>query len=300
MKVKSRIKLKMAGLISLGVLNMASVIGTVVFLIKSITTYGIIETETETMDVTYEVLTLLCLGLIIITLFMFRSSYKKMFVEGVLEVELPQAKYLKHDGFKQGFIDSSIALVEPGNKYKSEDMISGDYKGIYFQQSDVTIDKQVREKQMVGNNTRIKVYHHFAGRMIALDMPVKVKKPVYIYSHGFEHRHNPNHVRLTTVDIKDKEFDSSFVVLTSKDENVEDILTDKVRKALLLTYSKYSNMAVRLEDNKMYIAINTKENTFDWKLTRGLNYRREIDVNRKQIRVIKDIVDVLKGEVIND
>ena len=77
---------------------------------------------------------------------------------------------------------------------------------------------------------------------------------------------------------------------------VKRILDETMKKALITTYNKFYNMAVRFEDKKMYIAINTKEDTFDWKVNRGMNFRKEVEANRNQIYVIKDIIDILKGK----
>lgn len=296
MNNKKKAKLQMMGLKSLLIFMGVSVIGFVVCFVKLVLSYGNYKVYDEGIDVTYVGLTLLCLVAFVVLVLYFRTSYKKVFVSRLLEFELPGCCYSRYEGFGQGLIDSSIGLVEPGNKYKSEDYISGNYKGIHFEQADVLIQNEVREKSRFSDDTKIKVYKHFKGRMIVMDSPVNVKKPIYIYSYNFDHRYKGQHFTLTSVETKDKVFGDVFSVLVSAEGSSVSVLTDKMKNALLTTYNKFYNMAVRFEDKKMYIAINTKEDCFDWKITRGLNYRKEIETNRNQIYVIKDIIDILKGE----
>jgi len=78
------------------------------------------------------------------------------------------------------------------------------------------------------------------------------------------------------------------------------VYDDKMKKALLTTYNKYNDMAVHFEESRMYIAINTKEDVFDWRWIRGLSFRKEIEANRNQIRVIKDIIDILDQQIENE
>ena len=73
-----------------------------------------------------------------------------------------------------------------------------------------------------------------------------------------------------------------------------------MKKILLAAYNKYNKIAVHFQDKKMYIAINTKESTFDWRLTRGFSFKKEVEATRDQIYVIKDIVDALTSEDASD
>jgi hypothetical protein len=57
-----------------------SVIGFVVFFVKSVLQYGNYEVYDEGIDVTYVGLTLLCLVVFVVLVLYFRTSYKKVFV----------------------------------------------------------------------------------------------------------------------------------------------------------------------------------------------------------------------------
>lgn len=276
---------------------MLSVIGFAVFAILTAFKYGELKyDEATSLSPTYFILTIVCLILIPITICLFKTLYKNLFVVEVLAVELPGCYYSRHKGFGQGIIDANIGLVEPGNKYKSEDYLSGNYNGIHFEQADVIINNEVREEKAFSDEAEVKVYKHFRGRMIVMDSPVNVKKPIYLYSYEFEHRYKNQYVKLRTEEINDKVFGDVFDILVSEVGSAKRILDDKMKKALITTYNKFYNMAVRFEDKKMYIAINTKEDTFDWKVNRGMNFRKEVEANRNQIYVIKDIIDILKGK----
>lgn len=299
MSRKTIIRLKMTGLMIIKIISVLAIIGFALFAILAAFKYGATKYDNDrSLDETYVGFAILCLALAPITAALFRSGYKKMFVEEVLQVELPGCYYSRNEGFGEGLINTSIGLVEPGNKYKSEDYLAGTYKEIHFEQSDVIINNEVREKKAFSNDTTVKVYKHFKGRMIVMDSPVSVKKPVYIYSYEFEHRYKGHYLKLRSEETGDKVFGEVFDVLVTEGGSAHSILTDKMKKALLTTYNKFYNMAVRFEDKKMYIAINTKEDSFDWKITRGFSFRKEVEANRNQIYVIKDIIDILMCEEI--
>lgn len=297
MSNKTKIRIKMVILRLLILVTMFSVIGFALFAILTATGYGVNRyDETASLNATYFILTIVCLAFIPISVFLFKTLYKNLFVVEVLNVELPGCYYSRHNGFGQGLIDVNIGLVEPGNKYKSEDYISGTYEGIHFEQADVIINNEVREEKAFSDETSVKVYKHFRGRMIVMDSPVNVKKPVYLYSYEFEHRYKNQYMKLTSEEINDKVFGDVFDILVTEKGSAKKILDYKMKRALLTTYNKFYNMAVRFEDKKMYIAINTKEDSFDWKVSRGMNFRKEVEANRNQIYVIKDIIDILKGK----
>ncbi len=297
MSRKTKIKFQMLGLTLLKVISLITLAGVMVCTPLGFVRMILKSAEGES-DGTLMLAALICLVVSLITGVIFKYSYKKAIVASVLDVELPGYTWSPGDGFGQGMIDSNIRLVEAGNKYKSEDFIYGEYKGYHYEQSDVKVENVVTEYVYIGDkrHTKVKVFKHFDGRMIVLDSPVTVKKPVYVFSYYFEHRYGGLYDKLTSEEIGDKVFGDLFDVKVQMGGSARTVLDDRMKKVLLATYNKYNNMAVHFEDKKMYIAINTKESTFDWRWTRGFSFRKEVDAVRNQIYVIKDIVDTLTSE----
>lgn len=287
----------MFGLIVLKLINVLTAIGAIVGIPYGLFTMVVKSAEGES-DGTFILIGLVCLVVAFVSSIIFKFCYKKNIVANVIGLELPGCTWSASDGFGQGMIDSNIRLVEAGNRYKSEDMIHGSYKGYYYEQSDVSIENVVTERVGYGRNrhTKVRVFKHFKGRMIVLDSPVTVKKPVYVFSYKFEHRYGGMYDKLTSDETKDKVFGDLFDVKVQMGGSSKIVLDDKMKKALLTTYNKFDNMAVHFEEKKMYIAINTKESTFDWRWTRGFSFRKEVEAVRNQIYVIKDIVDIITSE----
>lgn len=294
MSRKVKVRFQMFGLAVLKIISLLTMLGVIVC-----TPVGfvrmILKSADGESDGTLLLVAVVCLVVSLITGLIFKYSYKKTIVKNVLDVELPGFTWSPNDGFGQGLIDSNIRLVEAGNKYTSEDFIYGEYKGYHYEQADVKIKNVVKEEVGYGRDRHIKVrvFKHFDGRMIILDSPVNVKKPVYVFSYYFEHRYGGLYDKLTSEEIGDKVFGDLFDVKVQMGGSAKTVLDEKMKKALLATYNKYNNMAVHFEDKNMYIAINTKESTFDWRWTRGLSFRKEVEATRNQIYVIKDIVDMI-------
>lgn len=301
MSRKTKARFLMLGLGILKIINWLTVVGAVVFGCYGFVKMVIKSAEGESNG-TFIVVAIVCLVVSLITGGLFKLLYKKCIVMDVLNQELQGCKWSANDGFGQGFIDSTIRLVEAGNRYKSEDMLIGEYKGCHFEQADVSINNVIYERVGYGRyrHTKVRVYKHFKGRMIVMDSPVAVKKPVYVYSYTFEHRYTGLYDQLTSDGTKDKVFDDLLDVKVQRGGSARTILDDKMKKALLTTYNKYNDMAVHFEESRMYIAINTKEDVFDWRWIRGLSFRKEIEANRNQIRVIKDIIDILDQQIENE
>ncbi len=294
MSRKVEIRFQMFGLAVLKIISLLTLVSVIVCTPVGYVRMILKSAEGES-DGTLLLVAVVCLVVSLITGLIFKYSYKKTIVKNVLDVELPGFTWSPNDGFGQGLIDSNIRLVEAGNKYTSEDFIYGEYKGYHYEQADVKIENVVKEEVGYGRDRHIKVrvFKHFDGRMIILDSPVNVKKPVYVFSYYFEHRYGGLYDKLTSEEIGDKVFGDLFDVKVQMGGSAKTVLDEKMKKALLATYNKYNNMAVHFEDKKMYIAINTKESTFDWRWTRGFSFRKEVEATRDQIYVIKDIVDML-------
>lgn len=291
---KSAVRLKMLGLILVKLINVLSIIGVVVFFLATIVNFvsgGSLGSITVDMALSGLIVSLVLLA---VTHISFKNLYRRVFVLGILKAEIPGCYYSASGGFDKTTLDSVFALVESGNKYTSEDMLSGEYRGVRFQMSDVTIKNHARE-HLYDDKYITKVYTHFDGRMIMLDSPINVPKPVYVYSYEFEHRMPGRYNRYMSSDVNDKVFGDIFDILVQQGGSAKLVLSDKVKAALKDLYQKKNNMGVRFHNQRIYIAINTKENLFDWSIVRGMSFKREIEAIVSQINLLKDFVDLLYG-----
>ena len=286
-------RLKIFGLLLLKLVWLLAIVGVFLFLFSTIIcgaggTVGFIDTEFAISGL------IVCVVLMPITHIGFKKSYIKVFVDGVLKAELPGCQYQMGGGFDKNTIDSMFVLVEPGNMYTSEDMLSGEYKGVRFQMADATVKNSVRE-HLYGDKYVNKLYKHFEGRMIILDSPINAPKPVYVYSYEFEHRAAGRYNKYMSSETNDRVFGDIFDVLVQQGGSAKIVLNDRVKAALKQLYQKYNNIGVRFDNNRIFMAINTKEDLFDWSVKRGMTFKKEIETVNKQISVIKDFVDLIYG-----
>lgn len=289
---KSAVKLKMTGLVLLKLVNFLSIIAAVVFSFLTIAVFvsgGLYDSVNVGAVLTGLFVSLILLAL---THVAFKSLYKKIFVIGVLNAELPGCYYSASGGFDKTTLDSVFALVESGNMCTSEDMLSGEYKGVRFQMSDVTIKNRVRE-HLHDDDYVTKVYTYFDGRMIMLDSPINVPKPVYIYSYEFEHRMAGSYNRYMHSGVSDKVFGDIFDVLIQQGGSARMVLIEKIKAALKDLYQKENNIGIRFHNQRIYIGINTKESLFDWSIRRGMSFKKELNAVGGQIKLLKDFIDMI-------
>lgn len=93
--------------------------------------------------------------------------YKEEFVFGILKEHFPDATVNWDYGFQERIVES-MGMVQMGNRFNSEDYVSGTYEGVHFEQSDVIVKRVVRS----GKSTH--TYIHFKGRMFSFDYDVKI------------------------------------------------------------------------------------------------------------------------------
>ena len=128
MRIKTKIRLQMFGLVLLKIISLLSLLGVIICAPVGFFRMIVKSADGES-EGTLLIVAIVCLVVSLITGLIFKYSYKKVIVENVLNQELPGCVWSPNDGFGQGVIDSNIRLVESGNKYKTEDLIYGEYNG---------------------------------------------------------------------------------------------------------------------------------------------------------------------------
>ena len=108
----------------------------------------------------------------------FNENYKNIFVLKALKNNFDDIVYSPDKGFNERYIDK-IGMLDTGDRYHSNDFISGVYKGIKFEQADVHIEEKHEEKDEDGK-TRTVWETLFRGRLMVFDFNKRFKANIQV------------------------------------------------------------------------------------------------------------------------
>jgi len=229
----------------------------------------------------------------------FKTLYKREFVKGILETQFDNLEYVAEEGFSRAKI-RDFQLVYLTNKVFSEDYIKSEYKGVMFEQSDITM-----RKQGGGHVNPI----HFKGRMLRLPNPCKNVEDIQIFSRNFNHRaprvsgQAAIYVNFLGKDVmnsgqgatEDADFDKRFDVYSVNEQDVNELLTPAFREKLKKIDFKYDAVAFRFKGDELYIALSSKRDFFECSEDKPIQYEEEKKQVIANINEIKYLIETLSG-----
>lgn len=196
-----------------------------------------------------------------------RSEYKDTFLPGILNESFDNAKFEYWVGLTEMEV-MQTSLYKLGNRLESEDLLTGEYKGVSFKQADVHIWNHVeREKDSED-------IEYFDGRIIMFDTKSDYSSSVRViskprtsgkgdYRLGFDEEHR--------VEMESMEFNDTFKVYARTGHDAFYILTPEVIERMMAIWRKYGrnernqyrDMSFHLRDNKFYFAVETGNSAFE-------------------------------------
>jgi len=183
-------------------------------------------------------------------------EFKEIFLTNELKKIFPKSKYTARKGFSKNEVYNSNVLKKK-DRYYSEDMIVGEFSDVKFRSADVTI-KEVRY-----SGKRTKVVTTFQGRVFEFGFNKRFKANLLLIQPGkFRPSRKWNKIKLESVT-----FNSQLKAYTDGAHDTFYILTPQVMEKLLYLDRKYyDKISFSFINNKLYIAIDTRRDTFDIKI----------------------------------
>lgn len=227
-----------------------------------------------------------------------RNLYKDTFLNGIFNEFFDNAKYMAEIGFTQSKVEE-LGLYQLGNRFESEDQLSGEYRGVRFEQSDAHIWKHT-DSNGSGNDSDI---DYFKGRMFIFDVPVKYSHSVKVFSKvpvvaKYDYRVRESATK--RVEMESMEFNDAFTVYSEDAHDAFYILTPAMMENLLNIYRKYCrvsdytyhNISFHFKDRRLYFAMECSTNAFDPGAF-PISYPEEKKKIKKDIQVIIDLIESL-------
>ena len=217
----------------------------------------------------------------------YKELYKSTFVRQVLQDIFDNVYYDGKTGFPSQLV-KDMSLCRMGNRFATEDYLSGSYKGVRFEQADVRVQYHTS-----GKNSHTTTY--FEGRMFIFDYPYKKVFSVQVFSENFQYRcKNPLEFKTNKVHMESEVFNREFDVMAVQDVDAFYVLTPQMLEKITMIRNRYGNVALHFNGNKLFVGINCGMNAFDGNPKRPIDYNTERRQAYEDGRVIMDIIEALE------
>ncbi|MCM1084330.1 MAG: DUF3137 domain-containing protein [Clostridium sp.] len=217
----------------------------------------------------------------------FKALYKQQFVAALLGEFFENPQYIWDKGFTSEAV-RSFGISQMGNRFHSEDYISGIYKGVSFEQSDVRIQYHTS-----GKNSRTTTY--FSGRMFVFHFTGRNVLPLQIFSEGFSYRARPiERFKMNKVNMESVEFNRCFDVKAAREHDAFYVLTPPMMEKLFNLQSRFGNVALHFDGDKLFLGFKCGLGAFDPDMKRPIDYPTEREKMKNDMQVIMDIIDIME------
>lgn len=216
----------------------------------------------------------------------FNSEYKKVFVQNTLAKVFDNLNYNPNKGLSESVI-SLTGSMSTGDRFTSNDYISGTYKNVKFEQSDIHIEEKHEEKDDEGH-VHERWVTIFLGRWMVFDFNKRFKANIQVHSGNLPFRNS------SKVKFEDEEFNKMFSVFTNNEHDAFYVLTPQMLEKLKkIQKSLNCGLIFCFQDSKLNIAINNYNDSFECNVFKEIN-EEEIENNIiKDIKLITDFINEL-------
>lgn len=225
----------------------------------------------------------------------FTLAFKDTFVLKSLNNVFTNLAYHPEKGLNKEII-ANTGMMDMGDRYSSNDLISAKYKNISVQQADVHIEEE-RETRDKDGNTHTYYVTLFKGRWMVFDFNKEFKANIQVRSKNFLNARANTFLgksKYNKVAMEDQEFNKMFRIFAQDDHDAFYILTphlmEKIKK---LSESVKSPLLFCFVDNKLHIGIENGKDSFEHSVFKKINEEEEKNKISSEIKEITNFVDEL-------
>ena len=161
---------------------------------------------------------------------LYTKAYKDYFIKRSLEKIFTDLKYEPDRGISEKVIEDT-GMMYMGDRYSSNDYISGKYKNINFIQSDVHIEEEHTTTDSDGN-TRTYYVTVFLGRWMIFDFNKEFKANVQVCEKGFENNITRSKIKYEKVEMESDAFNKKFNIYAQNAHDAFYILTPSLMEKI--------------------------------------------------------------------
>lgn len=213
--------------------------------------------------------------------------FKHEQLKNAIESRFPNIKYDMEKGISSGDVYGS-RLIERGDHYHSEDLLTGKIGQTRFRTADVKVQFDRMSRHGHQRVTR------FAGKYYEIALPMTVNVPVYIVNNGAEKFGIKQ--GLQRVDFEYIDFNNEVDVYCSNPEVAFKLLKPKAMEAILKLRKKHGSIAFAFMNKTMVVAMEGR-NSFEFYIHRRVS-KRWFEQIEQEINTLIDLTTALQEEVI--
>ena len=219
-------------------------------------------------------------------------EFKRSCVLNSLKSIFSDVAYNPSKGFSKEFI-KNVGMLYTGDSFESNDYVSGKYKNISFEQSDIHIQKVHEEKDSDGNVEKV-WETTFLGRVMVFDFNKKFKANLQVSSYLFDSATLPWSKKFSKVRMEDVEFNKNFNVYAEDEHEAFYLLTPQfMEKIKDVTRKLKCGVMFCFVDNKLHIAVDNSSDSFECNIFKPIDEKKITEEISRDIKLITDFVDEL-------
>lgn len=223
----------------------------------------------------------------------FTLAFKEAFVLKSLKSVFNDLIYEPEKGLDESIIRNT-GMMYMGDRYSSNDYISGKYKNINVVQADVHIEEEHETTDSDGNTTTTWVTI-FRGRWMIFAFNKLFKANIQVCQKGFGNSKLSNwgsKIKYKKVMMEDQSFNNSFRTYAQDEHDAFYILTpslmEKIKK---LTNNISGKLLFCFIENKLHIGIQNNKDSFEHGIFTRINEEKVTNEISQDIKLITNFVD---------
>ena len=235
-----------------------------------------------------------------------KDKLEKNFVEEYKSELIPMILKNQFDNFaydwRQGFDKTQAAdyvLMNANNEFLSEDLLTGEYKGVRFEQASVRTVTPMNYSLAANSNSQTPM-PDFTGRMIKFHAEGKEVEFVKIYSRKFKYKSKfPRDKEFKKVILEDVAFNNRFEVDATKAEDAFYVLTPHMMQTIKDLTEKYESLEICFRGMDIIIVYyidSYHKQSYEPSIFEKLDYYTENVNIKKHFGVITDFINELNLE----
>lgn len=225
----------------------------------------------------------------------FIRAFKNTFVLKSLQSVFTDLVYEPEKGLDESVIRNT-QMMNMGDRYSSNDFISGKYKNINVVQADVHIEEEHESTDSNGHTTRTWVTI-FRGKWMIFDFNKTFKANIQVSQKNFGNSRIKNwgqKVKYKKVMMEDQAFNNGFKTFAQDEHDAFYILTPSLMERIKkLSSSIQGKLLFCFIDNKLHIGLQNGKDSFEHSIFSEINEEQVTNEISKDIKLITDFVDEL-------
>ena len=225
----------------------------------------------------------------------FIRAFKNVFVLKSLQSVFTDLVYEPEKGLNESVI-ANTRMMNMGDRYSSNDYISGKYKNINVVQADVHIEEEHESTDSNGHTTRTWVTI-FRGRWMIFDFNKTFKANIQVSQKNFGNSKIKNwgqKIKYKKVMMEDQAFNNMFKTFAQEELDAFYVLTpslmEKIKK---LANSIQGKLLFCFIDNKLHIGLQNGKDSFEHSIFKQIDEEKVTNEIAQDIKVITNFVDEL-------